>query len=57
MQPPDTSLGAMLGEARNYLITNWWLAAIPTALIVVITMAVSLIGDWLRDLFDRRLST
>ncbi|WP_018236162.1 ABC transporter permease [Ensifer sp. BR816] len=57
IQPPDTSLGAMLGEARNYLITNWWLAAIPTALIVVITMAVSLLGDWLRDLFDRRLST
>lgn len=57
IQPPNTSLGAMLGEARNYLISNWWLAAIPTAFIVMITMAVSLLGDWLRDLFDRRLSS
>lgn len=56
VQPPNTSLGALAGEARDYLITTWWLAVIPTVAIVSLTMAVSLLGDWLRDLFDRRLS-
>ncbi|WP_375593214.1 ABC transporter permease [Algihabitans albus] len=56
IQPPDTSLGALLGEGRDYLITAWWLAAIPTVAIIAITMAISLLGDWLRDVFDRRLS-
>ena len=55
VQPPHTSLGQMLGEARNYLITTWWLAAIPGLAIVLITMSVSLIGDWLRDFFDPNL--
>lgn len=55
VQPPHTSLGQLLGEARDYLITTWWLAAIPAAVIVTITMAVSLIGDWLRDVLDPSL--
>lgn len=53
VQPPNTSLGGMLGEARDYFITDWWFAAIPTVTIVAITFAVSLVGDWLRDRFDR----
>lgn len=55
VQPPHTSLGAMLGEARNYLITNWSLAAVPAATIVVLTMTVAFIGDWLRDRLDPKL--
>ena len=55
VQPPHTSLGQMLGDARNYMLTAWWLAAVPAGLIIAITMAVSLIGDWLRDVLDPRL--
>lgn len=52
VQPPQTSLGQMVGEGRNYLISHWWLAAIPAAVIIMITMAVSTLGDHLRDILD-----
>lgn len=52
IQPPATSLGQMLGEGRDYMATAWWIAAAPATVIVVITMIVSLIGDWLRDELD-----
>jgi len=54
VQPPNTSLGAMLGSGRDYLMSNWTLAAIPGLIIVTITMVVSLIGDWVRDILDPR---
>ncbi|MBX3143356.1 MAG: ABC transporter permease [Trueperaceae bacterium] len=54
VQPPNTSLGAMLGAGRDYMMSNWTLPAIPGLVIVAITMVVSLIGDWLRDVLDPR---
>ncbi len=56
VQPPHASLGLMLGEARNHLITAWWLAAIPAAAIIVLTMTTAMIGDWLRDRLDPNLA-
>lgn len=56
VQPPATSLGQLVGDARNYLLTAWWLAAIPGALVIVLSVAVALIGDWLRDAFDPETS-
>ncbi|RVM17880.1 ABC transporter permease [Sinorhizobium meliloti] len=55
VQPPAASLGQMVGEARDYLISDWRLAAIPAVLIVMITIAVALVGDALRDFFDPHL--
>ena len=55
IQPPHTSLGLLLGEGRDYMISAPWVAAIPGALIVVLTMLISLIGDWLRDVLDPNL--
>ena len=55
IQPPHTSLGLLLGEGRDYMISAWWVAAIPGALIVTLTMLVSLVGDWLRDVLDPNL--
>ncbi len=54
VQPPNTSLGALLGAGRDYMVSNWTLPALPGLLIVMITMVVSLIGDWLRDVLDPR---
>lgn len=56
VQPPYTSLGSMLGSGRDYLASAWWIAAVPGLLIVLITMVASLLGDWLRDRLDPRLS-
>ena len=55
IQPPDVSLGVLVSNGRDYLISNWWLAIAPSIVIVVIVLQVSLIGDWLRDRLDPKL--
>lgn len=55
IQPPDVSLGVMVSAGRDYMINAWWLAIVPSLIIVVIVLAVSLIGDWLRDKLDPKL--
>jgi peptide/nickel transport system permease protein len=52
IQPPTPAWGAMLGEGRDYLHTTWWLGVFPGIAIMLLTMAISQIGDWLRDLLD-----
>lgn len=54
-QPPTPSLGQMVADGRNFLRLNHWESTIPGLAIVVIVLAVSLIGDGLRDVFDPRL--
>lgn len=55
VQPPETSLGAMVGYGRDYIQSAPWIMLAPAAVIVVTTLCVSLLGDWLRDLFDPTL--
>ncbi len=55
VQPPHTSLGSMLGAGRDYLASAWWIAAVPGVVIVLISMLISLIGDWVRDVLDPNL--
>lgn len=55
IQPPTPAWGSMLGEGRDYLHTAWWIGVFPGLAIMALTMAISLIGDWLRDLFDPTL--
>jgi peptide/nickel transport system permease protein len=45
----------MVADGRNYLTTAWWLTAMPGLIIVVTTLSISLLGDYLRDRFDARL--
>jgi len=52
VQPPTPSWGNMINEGREYLSTAWWLATMPGVALVVLTMTVGTIGDWLRDLMD-----
>lgn len=56
VQPPETSLGAMVGYGRDYIQSAPWIMLAPAAVIVVTTLCISLIGDWLRDLFDPTLT-
>lgn len=55
IQPPRTSLGLMLGQGRSYLANAAWIAVAPGIAIFVTTLAVSLVGDWLRDRLDPTL--
>jgi len=55
IRPPMTSLGQMLGDGRDYLVTAWWLAVIPGIMIFLTTLSMSIFGDWLRTRFDPSL--
>lgn len=55
IQPPSTSLGLMVADGRNYIAIAWWLTALPGLIIVLTTLSISLLGDYLRDRFDARL--
>ena len=55
VQPPMTSLGNMVGYGREYLTRAPWILLTPSVVIVLTTLAVSLLGDWLRDRLDPTL--
>lgn len=52
IQPPSPSWGIMLGEGRQYLQDAWWIAVFPGLFLMMTTLVVSRMGDWLRDLLD-----
>jgi len=52
VQPPNTSLGLMLGDGRDYLLNAWWIAVFPGLVIFTTTLSMSILGDWLRDRID-----
>lgn len=56
IQPPLASLGLMMSEGRDHLAFSWWIALVPGAVIFLTTLAVSLIGDYLRDRLDPTLA-
>lgn len=56
IQPPTPSWGVMLKEARNYLYESPWMTIFPGALLFVTCVGVNLLGDWLRDTFDPKLT-
>lgn len=55
IRPPMTSLGQMIGEGRDYLVSAWWLAVIPGAVIFFTTLSVSIVGDAIRSRLDPSL--
>ena len=57
IQPPNTSLGQILGDGRDYLSTAWWISVWPGLLIFVITLSMSILGDALRDRLDPMLKS
>ena len=52
VQPPTATLGSMVGQGRDYLASAPWIAIIPAILIVLVSLAVMLLGDALRDRLD-----
>lgn len=51
-QPPLPEWGAMLSSGRQYMLTAWWLAAMPGLAIMTVSLAFNLVGDGLRDALD-----
>jgi peptide/nickel transport system permease protein len=52
VQPPETSLGNMVGFGREYLTRAPWIMLAPAVVIMLTTLSISLVGDWLRDKLD-----
>ncbi|WP_422374864.1 ABC transporter permease [Roseibium sp.] len=55
VQPPTATLGSMVGTGRDYLPTAPWIVLAPAMTILLLTFAVQILGDWLRDRADVRL--
>ena len=57
VQPPTASWGQMIFDGYKYIIagTNWTLALLPGAAILLTVFCVNLLGDGLRDAFDVNL--
>ena len=55
VQAPLTSLGNMVGYGREYLQSAPWILLAPATIIVLTTLSISLVGDWVRDKLDPTL--
>ncbi|GAA2385953.1 ABC transporter permease [Nonomuraea africana] len=54
VKSPDTSLGLLISDYKNAMVTRPWLFWWPGLFIVAIALSVNFIGDGLRDAFDPR---
>lgn len=54
-QPPTPEWGTMLADAKNFILTSWWVATFPGLAILLTVLAVNLLGDGLRDALDPKM--
>jgi peptide/nickel transport system permease protein len=55
IQPPTPSWGGMVHEGREYLDSAWWISTAPGVVLMLTSLIVSRVGDWLRDVLDPTL--
>jgi peptide/nickel transport system permease protein len=55
IQPPTPSWGGMIHEGREYLDSAWWISTFPGLILMLSSLVVSRLGDWLRDVLDPTL--
>jgi peptide/nickel transport system permease protein len=55
IQPPTPSWGGMIHEGREYLDSAWWISTFPGLVLLLSSLVVSRLGDWLRDVLDPTL--
>lgn len=54
--PTSPSLGTLIRVGNNYLFSGeWWITVFPGLMLVIISLSVNLLGDWLRDALNPRL--
>lgn len=54
VQPPQSSLGALIQQGSTYLLTAPWLVIGPGIVLVVAILAINVFGDGLRDGLEPR---
>lgn len=55
IEPQQPEWGAMLSDAKNYMLGNSYLVLFPGMAIIMSALALNLLGDGLRDALDPRL--
>ena len=54
--PTSPSLGSMIQNGQRFLFSGeWWITIFPGLVLVMISLSVNLLGDWLRDAVNPRL--
>ena len=53
---PNPAWGLMVTEGRVYIATAWWISFFPGMAIMLTVLAFNMLGDWLRDRLDPKLS-
>lgn len=52
IQPPEITWGLMVAQGRPYMNQAWWLSFWPGLTIVLTTMSLNLLSNWLRTVLD-----
>jgi len=50
--PPEPSLGGLVGEGRNFLLSAPWIMLYPGFIVALIVISINLIGDGLQDVVN-----
>ena len=54
--PTSPSLGTLIRVGNDYLFSGeWWITVFPGLMLILISLSVNLLGDWLRDALNPRL--
>ena len=51
--PPTADWGSMIAEAQQYYQEAWWFLVFPCLALIITTLAFNVLGDGIRDAFDR----
>jgi len=52
IQPPEITWGLMVAQGRPYLTSAWWLSFWPGLAIILTTLSLNLLSNWLRIVLD-----
>lgn len=52
IQPPEITWGLMVAQGRPYLTTAWWLSFWPGLAIILTTLSLNLLSNWMRVALD-----
>jgi len=52
IQPPEITWGLMVAQGRPYLTSAWWLSFWPGLVIILTTLSLNLLSNWMRIALD-----
>ncbi len=55
LSPETPTWGGILSYGRVYLSSAWWIATFPGVAIMLTTLSINMLGDWLRDRLNPRM--